>query len=66
MKTETGEVKENGVNPEVNETLTHIVIRAVSTEDTGTTTKDNDGAPKRIPPYPRTTKNQITVQPLAK
>ena len=39
METETGEVKEDGVNPEVNETLIHIVTRAVSTEDTGTTTK---------------------------
>ena len=38
----------------------------MTTEDTRTTTRDNDGAPKKIPPYPRTTRNQIAAQPLAK
>ena len=66
METVTGKAKEDGVNPEVNETSIPIVTRAMGTEDTGATAIDNDGAPKGIPPYPRTTRNQTIAQPLAK
>ena len=66
-KTRTEKTEEDGVNPEVNETLIHIVTRAMTTEAARiTTTKDNGGTPKKIPPYPRTTRNQIAAQPLAK
>ena len=63
-ETEAKEVKENGEDPEGEETSTPIVTRAEGTEDTETA--GSDGIPKEIPPCPRSVRSQTTAQPLAK
>ena len=64
VKTEAKGAKENGADPEENETSIHIVTRTEGTEDTEAA--GSDGIPKGTPPCPRSVRSQTIAQPLAK
>ena len=67
VKTEAKEVKENGADPEGNETSIHIVTRTEGTEGTEDTgIAGNGGVPKGTPPCPRSARSQTIAQLLAK